>query len=125
MCGFPLRQQPLNARLQAVADAAVAAAVAQELSEARLNATTNSTEGSPAPATSTNGSLLTQQPVGNAAALDSQNSTRSNNSSRQGGVGGVNGSTASAVFVFVDTGGPSCRPAELLDLRSGVVNYGC
>jgi hypothetical protein len=27
--------------------------------------------------------------------------------------------------VYVDTGGPSCRPAELLDLQTGVVNYGC
>lgn len=37
----------------------------------------------------------------------------------------ANGSVLCGSSRLAGTGSPSCRPAELLDLRSGVVNYGC
>lgn len=97
----------------------------QELSKEGLNA--SNTTGHPAtPANSTmNGSLLLR-PSGNpgntTAALEIWNSTGTVSAGNSSGRVGGNISVAG---LFVDTGGPSCRPAELLDPRSGVVNYGC
>jgi hypothetical protein len=122
VCGFALRT-PLNARLQAIEAAAVAAAVQQELSQQAANVT-NSTSSSPAPANLTmNGSVIV--PGNITGALESWNST---GTAVRGGAGNgsdVVGVIASIAGMFVDTGGPSCRPTELLDLRSGEVNYGC
>lgn len=122
MCGFALRT-PLNARLQAIEAAAVAAAVQQELSQQAANAS-NITGQLPAPANLTmNGSVIVP---GNAtAALESWNSTGTAVRAGAGNGSEVVDVIAGVAGMFVDTGGPSCRPTELLDLRSGIVNYGC
>jgi hypothetical protein len=72
---------------------------------------------------------LTLLPVGgNARGSPAPNSS---SSSVNAGQGGYDGSNSSVIDIrgtkeqYVDTGGPSCRPAELVDLGSGVVNYGC
>jgi hypothetical protein len=127
VCGFTLRT-PLNARLQAIEAAAVAAAVQQELSIALVisqmagNASNTGRLSAPANLTANGSAIVAGNTTG---ALESWNSTGTAARPAAGYGSEVVGVLASVAGMFVDTGGPSCRPTELLDLRSGVVNYGC
>jgi hypothetical protein len=100
----------LTAEQQAVADAAAARQ-----------------DGSGAAANATNGAVLVA-----AGLLPGNMATGAGNATGALGLNGIrsvagNGNvlSGSSRLRVADNGGPSCRPAELLDLRSGVVNYGC
>lgn len=154
VCGFRLKTNYTPAQ-QAIADQALGDAVRAELRSISAsnrtdsaspilrrqfgpltlgNATIIGAAGSDA-FNASNASLALLPLGGNARGLLAPNSSRgdsSSSSSKRAGQGGSNSSNNSSVIdirgieqQFVDTGGPSCRPAELVDLRTGVVNYGC
>lgn len=104
----------MTAEQQAVADAAA------RRDGTGAGAGANATGDTNAAAMGAAGLLPVNRPTGarNAAGLLGLNESHSvvANSSVLGG---------SSRLAAAGTGGPSCRPAELLGLRSGVVNYGC
>lgn len=106
MCGFALRTL-LNAQTQAIADAAAAAAAAAVLA---ANQSLTAAGG-----LTINSSFDRNQSDIGANVIPG--ATPTGNSSSTAG--------SNVTLVFVDTGGPSCRPLPLLDLRTGVVNEGC
>lgn len=124
MCGFPLRG-PLTRQQQDAATAAVAAAMAAAANQSAAAVMLNrSALNSSAlqPLAFRNGSFDSLN--GSTAANASSNSTSNNNGTAFAVAVGNNSSNITAA-IFVDTGGPSCRPLELLDPRTAVVNYGC
>lgn len=126
VCGFPLRG-PLTPQQQDAATAAVAAATAAAANQSAAAVMLNQSalnSSSLQPLAFRNGSFDSMND--STAAIASANSTSNaiaNGTAFAVAVG--NSSSNITAAIFVDTGGPSCRPPELLDLRTGVVNYGC